>query len=366
MGIGVREACIVAGGQGTRLRPLTLTTPKPLLPFGGTPFLGGMIHRLADAGVRRVWLVVGADTGPFAVLADAAALGVSVVAVPEPAPLDTAGGLRSIADRLDGTVLVLNGDILTDVDYRAAVAHHGTSGADGTLVLTEVEDTSSYGVCVRRGTRIEAFVEKPEPGTLTGQNAVNAGTYVLEPGALLAFDEGPLSFERDVFPGILDRGGHLEGFVWDGVWADLGTPARYLAGHRLVLDGAMTWPPVAALGATDDGVRVGHHVDVAPEAEVRGPVLLLDGASIAARAVVGPHAVVGRGSRIGAGATVVDSVLFDRVELGAGVVARRLLAGNDVTIADDVVLGTGVVVGDGEKVLDGPVPDDTRVPPATG
>jgi mannose-1-phosphate guanylyltransferase len=158
----VREAMIVAGGAGTRLLPLTATTPKPLLPFCGAPFLEGVIRRLAAVGVERVLLVVGADTAPFAALtASARRAGVEVEAVPEPEPLDTAGGVRSVLDQVTGTFLVLNGDILTDVDLAAAIAAHEAAGADGTLVLTRVEDTSTFGVCVREGTRIVDFVEKP-------------------------------------------------------------------------------------------------------------------------------------------------------------------------------------------------------------
>lgn len=362
-GAGVREACIVAGGRGTRLQPLTYTAPKPLLPFGGAPLLAGMIERLAEAGVARVWLVVGADTEPFEVLrGDAARVGVTLEMVPEPAPLDTAGGLRSIADQLDGTVLVLNGDILTDIDYRAAVAHHRSRGADATLVLTEVDDTSAYGVCVRAGSRITAFVEKPAPGTLPGQNAVNAGTYVLEPSTLLGFPPGPLSFERQVFPGLVAGGAHVEGFVWRGVWADLGTPDRYRAGHRLALGGAMSWPPIDRVTAAAGGIRVAESATVDGDAVLHGPVLVLEGARLEAGAAVGPHVVVGREGIVRGGAVVRDSVLFDRVEIGAGVTAVGLVAGSDVTVADGVRLGRDVVLGDGQKVLDGPVADGQRIP----
>ncbi len=263
----VREACIVAGGAGTRLRPLTATTPKPLLPFCGVPFLSGVIERLAVVGVDRVLLVVGADPTPFEVLRPAAEwLGVTVEVVPEPEPLDTAGGVRAALARVSGAFLVLNGDILTDVPLREVVTTHAASGADATIVLTRVEDTSSFGVCVRDGSRITAFVEKPAPGTLPGQDAVNAGTYVLEPAALERFPEGRLSFERQVFPGLVEAGRHVEGFVSDAVWADLGTPDRYLAGHRLALDGVLAWPPLDAIADRGGGVRVAPDAEVAPDA----------------------------------------------------------------------------------------------------
>jgi mannose-1-phosphate guanylyltransferase len=362
----VRDAMIVAGGRGTRLQPLTYATPKPLLPFGGLPFLSGVIRRLAEAGITRVFLVVGADVAPFEVLRpDAAAVGVEVVPVPEPTPLDTAGGVVSALGWVDGTFLVLNGDILTDVDYPRVVAAHRAAGADATLVLTRVGDTSSFGVCLRDGTRITDFVEKPAPGTLPGQDTVNAGTYVLEPAVLAGLAPGPRSFEREVFPALLDRGGHLEGFVWDGVWADLGTPERYRDGHRLALSGALAWPSVAGVADRGDGVRVAPGAVVAADALLTGPVLVLDGARVDGGAVVGPDVVVGAGAHLCPGATVSDSVLFDGVELGTDVAATGLVAGRGAVVEPGARLGRDVVLGDAERVAAGVVlPDGARVPPA--
>ncbi|WP_052666148.1 sugar phosphate nucleotidyltransferase [Nitriliruptor alkaliphilus] len=360
----VREACIVAGGAGTRLRPLTTTTPKPLLPFCGEPFLVGVLARLAAVGVERVLLVVGADPIPFEVLEPHAdALGVTLEFVPEPTPLDTAGGVRAALDRVTGTFLVLNGDILTDVDLAAAIAAHRDADAAATLVLTRVEDTSSFGVCVLDGTRITAFVEKPDPGTLPGQDAVNAGTYVLEPGALSGFPVGRLSFERQVFPQLVAAGQRVEGFVSDAAWADLGTPERYLTGHRLALDGELAWPSLDAVGDAGGGVRIASDAWVADDARLVGPVLLQRGARVERGASVGPYVVIGAGGTVGEDSNVVDSVLADRVHLGADVVAHRLLAGQGARVASGTVLGRDVVLGDDVR-LDpaSPVPDGARVP----
>lgn len=358
------DAVIVAGGRGTRLQPLTHGTPKPLVEFCGEPFLTGVLRRLADAGVERVLLVVGADTAPFDVLRSTAAdLGIELEAVPEPTPLDTAGGVREVADRLRGPTIVCNGDILTDIDFRAIVAHHVAHGATATLALTRVEDTSSFGVCVRDGTRITAFVEKPAPGTLPGQDAINAGTYVLDPAALLRFAPGRLSFERAVFPGLLDDGEHIEGFVWEGAWADLGTPERLRTGTRLALDGALHWPGVEAVPADDDGVRVAAGADVDAAADLVGPVLVLDGATVGGGATVGPYVVVGADATVGAGVTVRDSALGSGTVLGDGVRAAELLTSPGVTVGPglevlgDTVLGEGVTVD-----APGQLPIGTRIP----
>ncbi|MDX1658053.1 MAG: NDP-sugar synthase [Nitriliruptorales bacterium] len=360
------DALIVAGGRGTRLQPLTYTTMKPLLPFCGTPFLIGLVARLVAAEVDRVLLVVGDDTSPFEVLRDPLReLGAELALVPEPEPLDTAGGVRSVVSELSDDVLVLNGDILTDLDYAATVRRHREAGADATIALTRVDDTSSYGVCVRDGTRIVEFVEKPPTGTLPGQDAVNAGTYVLDPDVLLTFEQGPLSFERDVFPGILADGGHIEGFVWEGVWADLGTPERFRDGHRLALSRELGWPPLDEVPERSPGVRVAPEAQVDADAIVVPPVLILDGARVEAPATVGPYAVVGRGVTVGAGATIADTVLFDDVEVGDGVAAFSLLAGEGVSIEPGVRLGSGNVLGAGEHLRSGELlRDGERVPPA--
>ncbi len=355
----VRDAMVVAGGRGTRLQPLTDHTPKPLLPLGGAPFLLGVVDRLAAVGVQRVFLVVGADTAPFDVLVEPArALGVGIVAVPEPEPLDTAGGVRAAIDDVDGPVFVLNGDVLTDIDLVAMAARHEQRHADATISLTLVEDTASYGVCVRAGTRIVDFVEKPDPGTLPDQHGVNAGTYLLEPDVLDRFPQGRLSFERTVFPGILADGGHVEGFAWDGVWADLGTPARYRRGHRLVLDGELAWPAVAAIPDRGGGVRVAEGARVDPAARLVGPCMVADGAEVDADAVVGPHATVGPDARVGAGARVVDTVLRHGATIGAGIAADGLLAGCRSVVEAGATLGRGVVLGDDVVVTAGTVLDD--------
>lgn len=361
----VGTALVVAGGKGTRLQPLTHDLPKPLVPFCGEPFLAGVIRRLAASGVDTVLLVVGAETEPFESLRPLARrLRIQLETVMEPQPLDTAGGVRSVAEDLPSPVLVLNGDILTSVDYAAVVRHHSESGADTTIVLGRVEETSSFGVAVRDGTRIIRFVEKPDPGTLPGHDTVNAGTYVLDPAALVGFPTGPLSFERDVFPSMLDGGAHLEGFVWEGVWQDLGTPERYREGHRLALAGDLDWPSLRDVDEIAPGVRVSVGAEVDAAAHLQSPMLILDRTRVAAGATVGPGAVVGRDCEIGAGAVVAGgAVLHDHVTLGSGVHARGLIAAEGVCVESGAEIGRDVVLGPDETIRAGSrLEDDERRP----
>ncbi|HWH31461.1 MAG TPA: NDP-sugar synthase [Egibacteraceae bacterium] len=302
------RAVILAGGQGTRLRPLTDSRPKPLVPFMGEPFALGLLRRLADIGVTRADFLVGDDAAPFAPLhAAGERAGVEVAVRTEESPLDTAGAVRRLFAEGAGEqpVLVCNGDILTDLDYAGLVRAHGDSGADATLALTRVADTSSFGVVVCRADgRVERFVEKPPPGTLDA-DTVNAGTYVLAPDVFDAFPgDGPLSFEREVFPGLLEAGRTLLGVTSDAYWQDLGTPRRYLDGHRAVLDGRCDWPGDPLLERRGGEVAVHRDAKVDPSAKL------------------GPGTVILAHCTIGAGARLTDSVLLEGALVGDRAMVR--------------------------------------------
>jgi mannose-1-phosphate guanylyltransferase len=335
-------ALIVAGGRGTRLLPLTERVPKPMLPFCGAPFLAGLARRLGAAGVERIGLVVGADTAPFERLVGMLAPhGLEVFIVPEPSPLDTAGGVRAATRGLEEPVLVLNGDVLSDLDVAALCEHHASTSATATIALTRVVDTSTFGVCVLEEDRITAFVEKPAPGSLPGHDTINAGAYVLAAGALDRFAEGPLSFEREVFPVLLDAGERLTGHVHDGVWTDLGTPERLLAGQRIVLDGAMVWPPLDDLEdlgelqgrPAREGVRAGSDVRVAADARLDPPVVLGDGVSVGSGAAVGPYVVIAAGAHVGDGADIADSLVCERALISQRATLSETLVAEDGRVA---------------------------------
>lgn len=333
------HALVLAGGKGTRLRPLTDARPKPLLPFMGEPFAATLLRRLAAAGASRVTFLIAQDPSPYAVLDPVAAeLGLEVEAVTEERPLDTAGAARRLlADGADGPVLVCNGDVLTDLDFADLLERHTASEARATIALTRVEDTSTFGVvmCDADG-RVERFVEKPPPGTIDA-DTVNAGTYVLSPGVFDAFPgDGPLSFERDVFPGLLDAGDVVLGVPSNAFWADLGTPERYLAGTRAVLARECDWP--AAPGMVMEGSSALVHEDAG-----------VDGANLLAAVVVG------RGSLVAPGAELRDTVLFDAVHVEGGATVHGSVLGEGVRVGRAARVGPGVVLADGQIVAPGTV-----------
>ena len=319
------KAIVLAGGEGTRLRPLTWTTPKPLLPIVNRPFLEHQLSWLAGHGVTEVVLSLGYRSDAFAgrVFSD---LPLQVAAEPE--PLGTAGAIRFAADAAGVTdrFLVCNGDVLTDLDVTALVRFHRERAAEATIALTRVEDPSAFGVVPTDDEgRVLRFVEKPPPGEAP-TDWINAGTYVLEPSVLADIPAGrAVSIERETFPGLLARNGKLYALPSSAYWLDIGTPAKYLEANADRLE---------RLGGAS---LLGPGAVVAPGAAVEGSVLGA-GAVVEAGAKV-LRSVLFDGARVGAGAEVADSVL------GSGATVEAGAAVSGVTI-----VGPGAVVAPGERL----------------
>jgi mannose-1-phosphate guanylyltransferase len=322
------EAIVLVGGQGTRLRPLTLTTPKPMLPVAGVPFLAHQLSRLKAAGVDHVVLATSYRPEVFeAHFGGGAALGLSLTYVTEAEPLGTGGGIRNAAAALrtlgDEPVVVLNGDVLSGHDLSAQIAFHRELRAVVTLHLVTVEDARPYG-CVPTDAhgRVTAFLEKqPEPVS----NQINAGCYVLDRRVLEDIPAGTVvSVERDTFPALLSAGKPLAGYVEDAYWLDVGTPATYVQAGVDLVTGVATSPAYAAPPA---------------------PAQLLDGAAVATGATVTGGTSVGPGAVVEAGAVVTGSVLMAGCRVAAGAVVTGSVVGVDAVVGAGCVL-TDVVLGD--------------------
>ena len=321
------KALILAGGEGTRLRPLTYTTPKSLLPICNRPFLEHQLRLMRDHGITEAMLLTGYLAEAFPPFVERmAAEGITLEVVRETSPLGTAGPVRAVLDRLDGTTIVFNGDVLTDLDLTALIASHRSRGAAVTLTLKRVDDAGPYGlVPLDSDGRVEAFLEKPPPEVARKGGLINAGTYVLEPRVLADVPDGEMwSFERQVFPSLVERGEPVFGFASEAYWLDIGTPERYLQAHWDVLAGVSAASPL--------GQRVGDLL-LAEDAIAEG----------------GGLAVLGRGARIDPGATVERSVLLEGavIESGAEVL--------------DAVLGAQAVVSDGARCVGTMVAAGARV-----
>ena len=329
---------MLVGGQGTRLRPLTEHTAKPMLPVAGVPLLAHQLARLRDAGVERVVLATSYKSETFAAyFGDGRDHGVVLSYVVEDEPLGTGGGIRAgaahLAGRPDEAVVVLNGDVLSGHDLSAQLARHAAAGADVTLHLTTVEDPRAYGsVPTDRSGRVTAFLEK-SPTPVTDQ--VNAGCYVFRRRVIDEIPAGrPVSVERETFPALLARGATVLGFVDAAYWLDLGTPAAYVRGSCDLVLGALG--SSALPGPT-------------------GPALLLPGARVDPTAVVSGGTVVGAGAEIGPHATVDGSVLRDGARVGAGSTVRSCALGLGAVVGRGALL-EAVCLGDGVHVADGAQP----------
>ena len=319
------RAVVLVGGFGTRLRPLTSSVPKPMLPVGHVPIIQRLVANLARGGVTEVTLALGFKPEPFvAAFPDGHCDGVQLHYAVEPEPLDTAGAIRFAADAagIDSTFVVANGDVLTDLDVGSLVSFHAAHRAEATLHLIGVPDPSAFGVvALDANGRVERFVEKPPPGTAPS-NLINAGTYVLEPSVLGRIPTGrKVSIERETFPAVVADGG-LFAMATDDYWLDTGRPELYLQANLDVIDGVRRH---------DTCVGVHPLAAVAADAVVTRSVIG-EGASVGAGARV-QSSVLLPGASVGPGAVVTDSVVMGRV--GAGAVVERSVLGADGVVGSD-------------------------------
>ncbi|MFI6940168.1 sugar phosphate nucleotidyltransferase [Streptomyces sp. NPDC050418] len=329
------EAILLVGGKGTRLRPLTVNTPKPMVPAAGVPFLTHQLARARAAGVTHIVLATSYLAEVFEPhFGDGSALGLELEYVTEDEPLGTGGAIRNVASRLrsgpDEPVLIFNGDILTGLDIRALVSTHTESGADVSLHLTRVEDPRAYGLVPTDPTgRVTAFLEKPQTPEEIVTDQINAGAYVFRRSLIDAIPAGrPVSVERETFPGLLAAGAHLQGMVDSTYWLDLGTPQAFVRGSADLVLGRAPSPAVPG--------RCGDR-------------LVLPTADVAADAKLTGGTVVGEGATVGPGARVTGSTILADAIIEPGAVVTDSLVGKGARVGARTILD-GAVIGDGASV----------------
>ena len=345
------KAVILAGGEGTRLRPLTLALPKPVVPVVDRPFLRHQLDLLESAGVREIVFSVAYQPERVrAVFGDGTALGLRIHYAVEEPPLGTGGAVKNAEPHLDGTTIVLNGDVLTDVDLPEVVRCHGTSGAAATLVLTTVPNPSAYGLVETDATgRVRRFIEKPGPSEIT-TDTINAGIYVLETKTLALIPPAVNhSIERGFFPALVARGDLVRAHLHRGYWIDIGTPEKYLQVHRDILRRRF---PVELNGQASSGGWVHPEASVALNAVKEAPFYVGPGCVVESGARIGPDAVLVAGVRVAAGAVVEDAVLWQGCEVGPEARIEGALLGPRVRIGRRAVAGRGAVLGEGTILSD--------------
>ncbi|MFN3974817.1 MAG: sugar phosphate nucleotidyltransferase [Dehalococcoidia bacterium] len=350
------QAVILVGGEGTRLRPLTFTRPKSMLPVLNRPFLEHLLAHLHQSGMDEVILAL--HYLPQAIrshFGDGLQWGIRLHYSVEPFPLGTAGPLRLVAQHLKGTFIVCNGDIFTDLDLTATLAFHRQHNAIATIVLTPVDDPSPYGMVeTAPDGRVLRFKEKPPPSEVTTL-WVNAGTYILEPEALQRVPPGQkYMVEHGLFPDLVSAGLPVYAFRSRAYWLDMGTPKNYLRLHRDMLLGMVSSPlRNDSITEWQPAVKVGPGVRIHKTAQVKGPVLLGEGCSIGPEAqVIGP-AVLGPWCRLEEGSQVREAILWEEVVLHPQARAEGCILGKGVCLGMGAVVGKGCVLADGVIVGEG-------------
>ncbi|MFJ8674047.1 sugar phosphate nucleotidyltransferase [Streptomyces sp. NPDC093589] len=352
------EAILLVGGKGTRLRPLTVHTPKPMVPAAGVPFLTHQLARARAAGVEHIVLATSYLAEVFEpYFGDGSELGLHLEYVTEEEPLGTGGAIRNVASRLHSApgdpVLIFNGDILTGLDIAALVDTHRTTRADVSLHLTRVEDPRAFGLVPTDDTgRVSAFLEKPQTPEEILTDQINAGAYVFNRSVIDTIPAGrPVSVERETFPGLLADGAHLQGMVDSTYWLDLGTPQAFVRGSAdLVLGRA---PSPAVPGRRGDRL-VMEGADVAPDAKLTGGTVAGPGAVIGAGARVDGSAVL-EGAVIEPGAQIQDSLIGAGAHIGARTVLVGAVIGDGARIGADNELRDGIRIWCGADIPAGSV-----------
>ncbi|MFQ5899337.1 MAG: sugar phosphate nucleotidyltransferase [Candidatus Methylomirabilia bacterium] len=345
------QAIILAGGQGTRLHPLTLTCPKPLVPLLNIPFLHYQLAWLRRHGIREAMLACSYRVETIRqVLRDGSGLGMHLRYAVEQEPLGTAGAIRNAADLGDRLVVVLNGDVLTDMDLTAMLRFHEARGARASIFLTPVSDPTRFGLVeTDLEGRVRSFLEKPTPAQVT-TNTINAGVYILDPGLLQLIPRGQvISMEREFFPGLLASHIPLFGHTAEAYWLDIGNPESYRRAQVDLLAGAVATDTHPA-GTRTGSLWIGEESVIPPGSRVTGPAVIGRGVRLTPDCRVEPFTVLGDGARVQNGSCLERAVLWENVDVGPGATLRDCIVADRCRIGAQAQVGPGVVLGAGTVV----------------
>ncbi|HLM63526.1 MAG TPA: mannose-1-phosphate guanyltransferase [Acidimicrobiales bacterium] len=340
------KAVIMAGGEGTRLRPLTSNAPKPMMPIANRPMMEHIIQLLKQHGFDDIVVTVAFMANHIRnYFGNGSELGVRMVYATEETPLGTAGSVLNARDELDERFLVISGDVLTDIDLGAIVRFHEEHQAMATIGLTPVENPLEFGIVITRDDgSIERFLEKPTWGQVFS-DTINTGIFVLEPEIFAYIEPNrSIDFSSDVFPRVLEDGKPLFGAVVEGYWEDVGTLDAYVRAHKDVLDGRVQLD----IGGFEisDGVYVGEGAEIHPDARIDGPAIVGDYCRIEANARLGEYSVLGINVRVRSGADLQRAVVHDNTYIGEGVRLRGTTVGRACDLRNGVRGEEGVVLGD--------------------
>ena len=347
------KAILLAGGKGTRLRPLTIHTPKPIVPIFNRPFLHYQIDLLKQVPeIDEVILSLNYQPRRIEeIFGDGSELDIKIRYVVEPAPLGTAGAVKYAGDSLTESVVVFNGDVLTQIDLAAVIRLHRERKARATIVLTPVENPTAYGLVeTDAGGNVRRFVEKPSADEITTHN-INAGIYVLEPDT---FDRIPSdmawSIERSYFPSLIERHETFVAYIYNGYWIDIGTPEKYAQVHRDIMDGRYLTAPFLDLPAPRTSVAPDARIEEG--ATIEGPCFIDEGALIKTGARVGPYSVIGRQTQVDEHASIEGAIIWPNCRVSREATVRNAILGRNCHLGRSVSVDGGAVLGDKTTLTD--------------
>lgn len=344
------KAVILVGGEGTRLRPLTFSVPKPMMPLVNEPFIAYVFKLLRHHGIVDIILsscyLADAIESHFS---DGSGYGVNLTYVTESQPLGTAGAVKNVEKYIDGPFLVFNGDILTDLDIQSIIEQHRYAQAVATIALTPVENPIMYGLVeTDESDQITRFLEKPSWDQVT-TNMINAGTYVLEPEVLgLIPPNENYSFERGVFPQLLESGKTVFSFKSDAYWMDIGTPEKYIIAHHDILEGKLMFDFPG--NEIKSGLWIGEGTEINEKSRVSGPTVIGTNCQIKPHAKVSGLSMIGNNCIIEEGAVIDGAVIFEGTRIGRDAVIENSVIGFKTEIGNKVNVSGNAVIGESCKI----------------
>lgn len=342
------KGVIIAGGFGTRLHPLTYNIPKPIIPVMNTPFVFHQIELFKQYGINNIILNLHyLPDNMKKLLSGFTKIGINLDYSIEDNPLGTAGAVKNAEKFFKGEdlIVVFNGDILTDIDLDKVIEFHRNKNAAVTLTLVRVDDPTPFGlvICDKSG-RVEKFVEKPSWEQVT-TNTINAGIYVIDPKI---FDRVPkdtrYSFERDLYPLLLDLGIPIYGYESDSYWLDIGNPVKYMKAHKDILRGTVHVNIPHASKQGNIWIGENPHIDAA--AKISGPAAIGNNCKISKGAKIAEFSAVGDDVFIGENSEIIESVIWAKTKIGKNVILKQCLIGFNCVIEDDVSVGHGTILAD--------------------
>jgi len=357
------KAVIIAGGLGTRLRPLTYNTPKPVVPVANRPFVVHQIEHLRRHGVDEVILNLHYLSDSIKkLLGDGSEWGVKIHYSIEESPLGTAGAVKNAEEFFDGgPMLVFNGDVLTDINITQIVEFHLKKNACVTLTLTRVDDPTAYGLILTNADgRVNRFVEKPSWEQISiysekySVDTINAGIYVVDPKIFATVPpKTEYSFERQLFPSLLERGELIYGYVTDRFWIDIGNPPQYRQAHEAILRNDVA---IKIFGTRTDGkIWIGENCTIDWSARLLGPAIIGREARIGAEAKILDYSVIGDRVEIGRESSVENTIIWEGTKIGKHAHLHGCIIGFGCVIEDHVRIGEGVAIADGSIIRQGSI-----------